>query len=117
MTNVILRGVGLVYLIQFSTILSQLSGLFGKNGLLPADRTLDAFRTLGWYGKILKPTLAWMSTSDLFLQGLCVVGIGLALMIMLGVHRTWLFVVSWIVHSSLIVVSQEFFDTYGRTTF
>jgi hypothetical protein len=62
-----LRGLALTYFFAFASLLPQLIGLVGDNGLLPAR---DAY-----------PTFLFFNVNDTFLRILPWIGIGLALML------------------------------------
>ena len=67
--SVFLRGLAVIYLIAFASLLPQISGLIGSNGILPAHDYLQNLRSdygAGAYG--LFPTLAWLNSSDTFLH-------------------------------------------------
>ena len=83
---VILRLVGVTYLIAFVSLWSQLDGLMGSAGILPVADFLDAVRSqLGIERYWAVPTLCWLNASDAFLHGLCAVGVVLAILVILDV--------------------------------
>ena len=85
--------VGLVYLIAFVSLWTQIDGLVGDQGILPVADFLDAVRqhfatqvppaSPIWN----MPTLLWISPHDGMLQLLCATGTVLALMVMAGICR------------------------------
>jgi len=108
-TNVILRGIGMVYLFAFIPLMLQIPGLFGRNGLAPADRFLDTYSKFGILKFLINPTIVWISTNDLFLQGTCALGIVLSILLLLGFHRTWIALGTWIIFTSLAAANLTFF--------
>jgi hypothetical protein len=63
-----LRALGLIYFSAFFSLLYQVRGLIGPQGILPAQDYLQALRDLGllrlWYA----PTLLWYSSGDQMLM-------------------------------------------------
>jgi hypothetical protein len=85
MRSIFLRGLAVIYLIAFASILPQMDGLVGSNGILPANAYLQSLRSdYGAAAYALFPTLAWISSSDAFLHGLAWAGIVLALLLLFG---------------------------------
>src|SRR5439155_15033016 len=107
-----LRLLGLVYLIAFASLATQILGLVGHDGILPASLYMDSARTvLADYGvdryRVL-PTLTWLGTSDRFLEGLCLGGAALASLLLVGVAPVALLPLLWLAYLSLSIVCREF---------
>ena len=80
-----LRLLGLIYLIAFASLLPQIKGLIGANGILPIADFLNAVRAnYGADAYRLAPTLSWLNTSDAFLQLLCWGGILASILVIAG---------------------------------
>src|SRR5262249_26424561 len=80
--SLFIRGLAIVYLIAFASLLPQMSGLVGSNGILPAHDFLQNVRSdYGTQGYLLFPTLAWFNSSDTFLRVLVWAGIVLAVLL------------------------------------
>jgi len=111
---VFLRSLGLIYLIAFLSLWTQVDGLIGNNGILPANNFmpgaaqyfnsqgigLDRFRQL--------PTLAWLSASDTSLHVQCAAGTVLALLLIIGIAPAPCLFLLWLIYLSLSVVAREF---------
>lgn len=69
-----LRGLALVYIAAFWSLGTQIEGLVGSRGLMPAGWVLEWTETQGG-GFWSFPTLAWFDHSDAALWGLCALGI------------------------------------------
>src|SRR5262249_8362923 len=66
-------------------------------------------RIPSWLGRItLLPTLAWFSSSDLFLHALCAAGVGVSLLALIGFAESISFFLLWLLYLSLTVVGGEF---------
>jgi hypothetical protein len=88
---------------------SQILGLIGSNGILPAGTFLDiASSQLGNDKYWMLPTLGWFSTSDAFLQGLCWVGVAASTLALVNIFPILAFFLCWVVYLSLTILGQEF---------
>ena len=111
---IFLRALGVIYLVAFLSLWTQLSGLIGSNGILPAKQFmagavnffdshgvgLDRFREL--------PTLCWFSASEGFLNSLCAAGTALSVLLIAGTAPVVVLVLLWAVYLSLSVAGQTF---------
>jgi hypothetical protein len=111
---VFLRLLGVVYLIAFLSLGSQLDGLVGSRGILPARETMREARQqfdeqgVGARRYLVLPTLAWVSSSDGFLRGLWVGGAVLAVALIVGVAPVPVLALLWLAYLSLTVIGQDF---------
>jgi predicted DCC family thiol-disulfide oxidoreductase YuxK len=104
-----LRILGLAYFSAFWSLSSQIVGLVGHDGILPADRYLaDAERLLGPARFWNLPTLAWLNSSDTALRTLCIGGASLSALLVLGVLPWLVAPLLWAMYLSLSVVGGEF---------
>ena len=83
----LLRGLGLIYLVAFFTLQQQLYGLISSEGLLPAGLFLEKARL--YFGEdatpwLRLPTLFWFGASDAVLYLTCYVGLALSLSLLMG---------------------------------
>jgi lipase maturation factor 1 len=105
---------GAIYLIAFWSLGTQIVGLVGDRGILPAHVYMAAARTwaasqhIGLERFHLLPTLCWISTSDAFLKGLCVSGAALSLLLLAGIAPIVVLPILWIEYLSLSVICREF---------
>jgi len=103
-----LRGLALVYFLAFTSLIPQIAGLIGTDGILPAARFLEQAQSLGMQRFFLLPTLAWFSASTHVLQGFCIGGGLAALLAFLGFMPGFLFVVQWTLYVSVVTVGGDF---------
>jgi hypothetical protein len=104
-----LRLLGLTYLIAFVSLETQIRGLIGADGILPARAFLDSVRRLtGPERYHLLPTLCWLDSSDGVLQLLCVAGAILSLMLMSAVAEVLALILLWAFYLSLQTVGGDF---------
>ncbi len=104
-----LRLLGAVYLLAFASLIPQLTGLVGADGLLPAadylDRARDFFGARAYYQF---PTLAWIAAGDAALLLFGWGGMALAVLAIAGVAPIPTFTLLWALYLSLTVAGQEF---------
>jgi predicted DCC family thiol-disulfide oxidoreductase YuxK len=111
---VFLRGLGLIYLCAFLSLGTQILGLVGHNGILPAAQWTQYVRTqldqmnVGAARYFEVPTLCWWSASDGFLRFLCGAGVALSLLVVFDVAPALCLFLLWLIYLSLATVCQEF---------
>ncbi len=113
-STLFLRLLGVVYLIAFVSLWTQIDGLIGDHGILPAQNHLDVLKrhfsaqdppaSPVWN----IPTLAWISVHDGFLHLLCTTGTLLSLLLILGVLPIPTLILLWLCYLSLFHVGQVF---------
>jgi len=104
-----LRGLAIVYLIAFASLPPQILGLIGSNGITPASQYLDAVhQQLGPAPFWTLPTLAWMSSSDTFLQVICWSGVVLSVLLLAGFAPFAMLFALWMLYLSIVNIGQEF---------
>ena len=103
-----------VYLVAFVSLWTQISGLIGHDGILPAGQFMSAARQqcdaqgIGLERFHLLPTLCWFDSSDGFLNFQCAAGTVCAV---LADHRHCARAVSallWLLYLSLATVGRDF---------
>ena len=108
-TWLFLRLLGLVYLAAFWSAGTQILGLVGHNGILPADQYMQALAAIKGLNRFwIFPTLTWISASDAMLRFLCVGGVVLSSLLIAGILSTPALILLWLFYLSLSVVGQEF---------
>jgi hypothetical protein len=109
--SVFLRGLAIVYLIAFASLLPQISGLIGSHGILPAHDFLQNVRSeYGSSAYALLPTLAWFNSSDAFLYVMVWAGIVLALMLLAGIIPLPAAIGLYVLYLSIDTVGQTFYS-------
>src|ERR1700679_448547 len=111
---IFLRVLGVIYLVAFVSLWTQISGLIGHNGILPAGQYMADIKQqcdaqgLGLERYSQVPTLCWLDSSDRFLNFQCAAGIVLALLLMVGIAPAPCLALLWLFYLSLATVSQDF---------
>ncbi|MGD0746020.1 MAG: lipase maturation factor family protein [Verrucomicrobiota bacterium] len=112
--RVFLRVLGVIYLIAFISLWTQISGLIGHNGILPADRFIAAVRQqcdaqgIGVERFHLLPTLCWLDASDSSLNVQCAAGAVLAVFLIVGIAPVPCLALLWLLYLSLVTVGRDF---------
>src|SRR5206468_5606417 len=103
-----LRLLGLIYCIAFVSLATQIKGLVGSDGILPAGDFLLARRSWGPTRFLQVPTLCWWGTSDGMLQFLCRGGVVLSLLLVAGIAPVPVLILLWSFYLSLFTVCRIF---------
>ncbi|MGC1783575.1 MAG: lipase maturation factor family protein [Acidobacteriaceae bacterium] len=104
-----LRSLGLIYFSAFFSLIFQIRGLIGPDGILPAGQYLAAVaHAVGplrlWYA----PTLLWLSSSSHALMILCWVGIVASLLVVANIWPRAMLVVCLVCFLSFIAAAGAF---------
>ncbi len=105
----IVSGIGLCYFLAFVSLIPQLPGLIGDQGLLPVTALNAAYEqhygaTAIWEMK----SLTWWISSSSGLQILAGVGAVSSILVVLGYFRMLSLLVAWGIYGSLFVAGQSF---------
>lgn len=105
-----LRALGLIYFSAFYSLIFQIRGLIGPDGILPADRYLHQLAdSLGPWERIwYAPTLLWISGSSHMLMALCWIGIAASLLLVTNLWPRGMLVICFICFLSFIAAAQDF---------
>ena len=103
-----LRLLGLIYFSAFVSLATQVKGLVGSHGILPARAFLLTKQCWGPARFAQIPTLCWWTTGDGFLQVLCWGGAVLSLFLLSGVAPAPVLVLLWAFYLSLFNVCRIF---------
>lgn len=100
---------GGVYLAAFSSFGSQIGGLIGKEGILPAQTFLQEVEKRTGEGHFWKlPTLFWLEAGDRFLKVICGLGVVVSLLVIAGIVPALGLFLLWFFYLSLFNVGQVF---------
>src|SRR5215475_3611121 len=107
---IFLRALGGIYLSAFYSLLFQIRGMLGPDGLLPAGSYLEELRKIMpgamhyWYA----PTLLWISASPRALMTLCWVGILASLALVANLWPRAMLAVCFVLFLSFVAAAEEF---------
>jgi predicted DCC family thiol-disulfide oxidoreductase YuxK len=103
------RGLGVVYLIAFISLWTQIDGLVGSRGIVPIGEFLKAVHEqIGSEGYRVLPTLAWIGSSDRALHLMCGVGVVAAGALTLGLLPLVSAVLCYVLYLSLFHAGNVF---------
>ncbi|MBI4585831.1 MAG: lipase maturation factor family protein [Planctomycetes bacterium] len=108
-TQIFLRALAIIYFIAFVSLWTQVDGLVGSQGILPAGDFLSEVAARFGASRFYNlPTLCWLSSSDGFLHALCAGGALLATIAAAAPLSALLWLLLWILYLSLYGVGQVF---------
>ncbi|WP_446743797.1 lipase maturation factor family protein [Silvibacterium acidisoli] len=106
---IFLRALAAIYISAFYSLLFQIKGLIGPNGVLPAGQYLTAVdrsfhATRFWFA----PSLLWFTSTDRALMALCWIGMLAALAAFANLWPRLSFSVAWICFLSFVAAAGDF---------
>ena len=104
------RLTGLSYFFAFLSLLPQIRGLIGTDGILPAENLLTrASQTLGPAAPAALPSLAWlMGASNTSLHLIALAGLIAAAFLTFGLLRPFSAALTWLCWLSFVNIGQDF---------
>ncbi len=109
-----LRALAVIYLIAFLSLWTQLSGLIGHDGILPAQQFMASAKQyfdaqgVGADRFHQVPTFCWLSATGASLQIQCVAGVVLSSLLLVGIAPAACLLLLWLLYLSLASVSGVF---------
>lgn len=106
---IFLRALGLIFFSAFYSLLFQINGLIGPQGILPARRYFSLLaRVYGASRYWHAPTLLWIANGDGALRLLCVAGLAASVLLFLNICPRASIAVSLIAFLSFVSAAQDF---------
>src|SRR5437773_934298 len=107
---IFLRALGLIYFSAFFSLVFQIRGLIGPQGILPASEYLQAVaRSFGGYTRFwFAPTLLWFSPGSHTLMALCWVGMAASLLLVFNLWPRGMLAICLICFLSFIGAAGDF---------
>src|SRR6202030_2145776 len=104
-----LRALGFIYFSAFYSLLFQIRGMLGPQGLLPAGTYLEEVaRAMGharfWYA----PTLLWFASRDRALMVLCWAGLIASLLLLINLWPRAMLAICFVCFLSFVAAAQDF---------
>ena len=104
-----LRALGFIFFSAFYSLVFQIRGLIGPNGILPAGNYLaEVASALGSQRFWFAPTVFWWSASDRALLAVCIVGMVASVMLVLNLFPRGALIVCLVAFLSFIGAAQAF---------
>ena len=104
-----LRALGLIYFSAFFSLIFQIKGLIGPQGVLPAGEYLEHVRRgLGsmrlWYA----PTVLWLGSGNHMLIAVCIVSMIASVLLVANIWPRAMLIVCFLCYLSFIGAAQDF---------
>ncbi len=105
-----LRALGGIYFSAFFSLVFQIRGLIGPNGILPAGAYLQAVaQSLGHWERVwYAPTILWWSSGNGMLNALCWAGMVASVLLVLNLWPRAMLVICFICFLSFVSAAQDF---------
>jgi len=104
-----LRLLGIVYFFAFLSLITQILGLMGHDGILPAQEFLAMLAArVGPERYWFFPTLAWLSSSDTTLLVMSAGGVVGSILLIFDIAPILVSSLLWVLYLSLVTVGQDF---------
>lgn len=106
---IFLRALGLIYYSAFFSLVFQIKGLIGPQGILPANQYLQAVaEQFGRAGYWYAPTMLWFSSSSHMVTGICWVGMIASVMLVLNFWPRGMLAICLVCFLSFVSAAQDF---------
>src|SRR5580698_10027957 len=106
---IFLRALAVIYFSAFYSLLFQIRGLIGPQGILPAGQYREAVtHALGPSRYWFAPTLLWLSSSSAMLLTLCWLGIAASIAALLNLWPRLSFFVCFVCYLSFVAAAGDF---------
>ncbi len=104
-----LRSLGLIFFSAFYSLVFQIRGLIGPQGILPAQSYLaEVARVFGGRRFWFAPSVFWWSANDRALLAVCIVGMLVSVLLALNIHPRGMLAVCLVAFLSFISTAQDF---------
>lgn len=104
-----LRLLGVVYFFAFLSLATQILGLVGQNGILPAGDYLATLASRMGADRYWQfPTLAWLSSTNRALQLMSFGGVAGSVLLIFDIAPMPVLALLWMLYLSLVTVGQDF---------
>ncbi len=105
-----LRALGFIYFSAFFSLIFQIRGLIGPDGILPANEYLQAVAQSLGHGRGLwfAPTMLWISSGAYMLTALCWVGMVASLLLFLNILPRGMLMICFVCFLSFVSAAQDF---------
>jgi hypothetical protein len=104
-----LRALGAIYFSAFYSLLFQIRGLIGPNGILPAGEYLRAVtNSIGFARFWYAPTLLWFSASNHMLMALCWAGLLASVLLTINIFPRGMLLICFLCFLSFVSAASDF---------
>jgi hypothetical protein len=104
-----LRALGLIFFSAFYSLLFQIRGLIGPEGILPAGPYLqEVAQQVGTQHFWMVPSLLWFASDDRALVALCWIGLIASVLLVLNLWPRGMIAICFVMFLSFVTAAQEF---------
>ena len=104
-----LRALGVIYFSAFFSLIFQIRGLLGSNGILPATEYLRAVtNSLGFARFWYAPTLLWFSSSDHALMAISWAGLLASVLLTINIFPRAMLLICFLCFLSFVAATSDF---------
>jgi len=104
-----LRALGVIYFSAFFSLLFQIRGLIGPDGILPADEYLRAVNTsIGFSRFWYAPTVFWFSAGNHALMAVCWTGLLVSVLLTINILPRGTLLVCFVCFISFVSAASDF---------
>ncbi len=104
---ILVKGTALVYFMAFLSLLFQVQGLYGSEGILPVNSFMSQIEQLD-FSLWQLPTIFWLSQENWFLDIICVIALVSATAAIIGFQPLLALAICWFCYLSFCLVGQDF---------
>src|SRR5580765_5057931 len=106
---IFLRALGVIYFSAFFSLIFQIRGLIGSNGILPVSEYLRAVtNSVGFARFWYAPTLLWFSNSNHALMALCWTGLIASILLIINILPRGMLLLCFLCFLSFVCAASEF---------
>src|SRR5216684_1104684 len=106
---IFLRALGLIYYSVFFSLVFQIRGLIGPQGILPAGEYLQALAERFGHGSYwYAPTLLWLSSGSHMVTGICWAGMIASALLVLNIWPRGMLMICLVCFLSFVSAAQDF---------
>ncbi|QDK37141.1 lipase maturation factor family protein [Bdellovibrio sp. NC01] len=103
------KSLAFSYFIAFLSLLPQVGGLFGRQGILSIDHLLNVLdKEVGAERFLQMPSLFWFFSGDFTLRASCFLGMLASSLAFIGFSQSWMFLLCWVLYLSFVNCGQVF---------
>lgn len=103
------KGISLCFVLAFLSLIPQLMGLYGKNGVLSINVFVNVLKEQTGFQRYYElPTLFWLNSSDSFLNFIAFTGLFTSTLSFLGFCPPLMIVMAWLCYLSFVNTGQDF---------
>ncbi|MGZ3742484.1 MAG: lipase maturation factor family protein [Pseudobdellovibrionaceae bacterium] len=106
---VLSKGIAFCFAIAFLSLIPQIMGLYGKNGILSIHQFMLVLKEQTGPQRYYElPTIFWLNSSDFFLNAVASVGLFASTLAFVGFSPPLMMIIAWFCYLSFVNSGQDF---------